>query len=157
MGYYLISVLISAQEVNIALIVGGSRSSACAMHGIGGVLLVLGATQVLKVMPSPWTLGAAGLTVLALLYYISWRYAARWVCRLLLQERVAFHASIKTHSAHQNGVKLNEIVEEIGEISVNREAGSLKNHRISDSGAAQRQVYTPYVVTDGVLAEVSQL
>ena len=115
----------------------------------------LDAIQV-KVMLSPWTLGAAGLTVLALLYYISWRYAARWVCRLLLQERVAFHASIKTHGAHQNGVK-NEIVEEIGEISVNREAGSLKNHRISDSGTAQRQACTPYVVTDGVLAEISQL
>ena len=114
-------------------------------------------------MPSPWTLGAAGLSILVLLYYISWRYAARWACRLLLQETAVFYASIEAHSGRrtqQNG-KQNKIVTEIGngvaENSVNHEVGSLKNHSMSDSGTAQRQICAHYVVTDGVLAEISQL
>ena len=105
-----------------------------------------------------WSLGAAGLGILALIYYISWRYLARWVCKLLLQERVVFPtsttASIKEHDCHQNG-RQNGIVK--AEMEVSR---SLKDHSTSaaGSGAAQRQaIAAPCVVTDGVLAEISQL
>ena len=105
-------------------------------------------------MPTPWTLGAVGLTILALLYYICWRYAARWVCRVLLQRKVVFAASTKAHEAHR--AQQNGIVKEMGEKSDNHEVGSL-NHKMSDSGTEQREVCTPYVVTDGVLAEISQL
>lgn len=116
-------------------------------------------------MSSPWTLGAGGLSFLTSLYYISWRYVARWVCRLLLRERVVFSDSIKTHDGYQNGKPKNGlIVKEIGngvpsENTVNHEVGSRKNHyhTISDSGTAQRQNCAPYVVTEGILAEISQL
>lgn len=100
-----------------------------------------------------WTLGAAGLGILALIYYISWRYLARWVCRLLLQERIVFPAStmsIKEHGCHENGRQNGRIVK--AEIEVSR---SLKNHSTSDS--QKQEAAAPYVVTDGVLAEVSQL
>ena len=107
-----------------------------------------------------WSLGAAGLGILALIYYISWRYLAKWVSRLLLQERVVFPrptsttASIKEHGCHQNG-RQNGIVK--AEMEASR---SLKDHGTSGegSGAAQRQATAaPCVVTDGVLAEISQL
>ena len=105
-------------------------------------------------MLSPWTLGTASLSVLAVLYYISWTYAAKWLCRILLQGKVVFSTSTKAlaHNGEQNG-----IVKEIAENSVNHRVRSLKNHSTSDSGAAQRRVCAPYVVTRGVLAEISQL
>jgi hypothetical protein len=104
-------------------------------------------------------LGAAGLSILPLIYYISWRYAARWVCRLLLQERVVFHtstASIKAHDGCQQNGRKNGIINK-AEMEVSR---PLKDHSTLDSmdpGAAQRQKADFYVVTDGVLAEISQL
>ena len=108
-------------------------------------------------MPSPWTLGAAGLAILALLYYISWRYAARWVCRLLLKDSAVFSASIKGHTSSRSTQRNGTVKEIRGENTVNDVAGS-QNQRISDSGTAQRLVCcTPRVVTDGVLAEISQL
>ena len=104
------------------------------------------------------SLGAAGLSTLALIYYVSWRYAARWVCKLLLRERVVFPAPIKPHGDRRNGIG-----KENGEYDplMNHEVvGSVISRSIgaSDSGAAQRQrASAPYIVTDGVLAEISQL
>ena len=105
----------------------------------------------------PVSLGAAGLSILALIYYVSWRYAARWVCRLLLRKRVVFPASIKPHGDRRNGIG-----KENGEHDplMNHEVGSVINRSTgaSDSGAAQRQRASAlYIVTDGVLAEISQL
>lgn len=102
-------------------------------------------------MLRPWTLGAAGLGILGALYYISWTYVARWVCKFLLKGDVVFGCS-KACVGDQNGIN--------GTTSgcfTNHELGSLKSHDVAPTGAGSASKPTPHLVSDGVLTEIAQL
>ena len=85
-------------------------------------------------MPPPWSLLATtGVVVLGLLYYISWTYLARAVCRRLLNGNVIFGSS---KTVAQNGVE----EKQCRPVDVDQ----------ADGGG-------PRLVDHGMLAEITQL
>ena len=91
-----------------------------------------------------------GLTILALLYYLSWTYLAKWLCRLLLKGEVTFvGATIKVNSCKQNGKRVSN--------SSDHEMDTWKTEVVAVPGKAHHGDCGPLFVTDGMLAEISQL
>ena len=88
-------------------------------------------------MPPPWSLLATtGVVILGLLYYISWTYLARVVCRRLLKGNVIFGSS-KTPT--QNGVEEKRYRPVVVDQALPSDSGS------------------PRLVDHGMLAEIAQL
>ena len=88
-------------------------------------------------MPPPWSLLATtGVVVLGLLYYISWTYLARAVCRRLLNGNVIFSSS---KTVAQNGVEEKRC-----------RPVAVDQAQPYDSGVAR-------LVDHGMLAEIAQL
>ena len=104
----------------------------------------------------PWMVEAiSGFGVLGLLYYVSWTHLARWVCKGLLKERVIFVGSFGEISPEEKGIKK----ERLPSRSPDHEVSSWKDPVVGVKGTNRERgcVFTPRFVTDGVLAEISQL
>ena len=95
---------------------------------------------------------ASGLIVLGLLYYVSWTYLARWLCKRLLKGKVTFVGSSEKIFRELNGIKEERIPRRSPDHERKDPVVGVKDTS-PDHGCRS----TPRFVTDGILAEISQL
>lgn len=101
----------------------------------------------------PWMVWAtSGLVVLGLLYYVSWTYLARWLCKRLLKGRVTFVGSSEKIFRELNGIK----EERIPSRSPDDEWKD-PDVGVKDTSPDHECRPTPRFVISGILAEISQL